>query len=115
MGIWQRSSESRGAGSGGAHFGGVDAEAETRKVSLAEGHAAGVQVAPDKEQKERDGGIVFVADGVDDGKREIQAEQYLRIGHPAGFVPVRFFRERALLPFDIEFRRAGKLAFFAEP
>src|ERR1700687_3349474 len=107
-----RESEAGGAGGGGTHFRCVDAEAEAREVRLAEGHAAGVQVAPDKEQQERDGGVVLVGDGVDDCEREIQAEQHLRIGHPAGFVSVRFFRERALLPFDIEFGRAGKFSFF---
>src|SRR4029077_15426877 len=44
------------AGSGGTHFGGVDAEAQTREIRLAQGHRAGVQVAPDKEQQEWHGG-----------------------------------------------------------
>src|SRR5712692_226060 len=80
--------EARSAGSCRAHFGGVDAEAETREVRLAQGHAARIQEAPDKEQQERDGGVVFVGDRVDDSEREIQAEQHLRVRHPAGFVPV---------------------------
>ena len=60
--------EAGGAGSSGAHFGGVDAEAETREIRLAERHAPGVEIAPDEEQQERDGGVVFVPDGVNDGK-----------------------------------------------
>src|SRR5712692_3312963 len=104
--IHWRSSETGSAGGGGAHFGCVDAEAETREVRLAERHAAGVQVAPDKEQQERDGGVVLVGDRVDNGEREIQAKQNFRVGHPTSFVLVGFFREGTLLAFDIEFGRA---------
>src|SRR5213594_179529 len=109
-----RESEARSAGSGGTHFGGVDAEAEARKIRLTKRHASCVQIAPDKEQQERDGGVVFVPDGVNNGKGEIKAEQYFRVGHPAGLVPVGFFRERALFAFDIKFWGTGKFAFFAE-
>src|ERR1700687_2434618 len=93
-----RKSEAGGAGGGGTHFRCVDAEAKTREVRLAEGHAAGVQVAPDKEQQKRDGGVVFVGEGVDDGEREIKAEQNPPLGHPAGFVSVCFFLLWCLLP-----------------
>src|SRR5260370_5885729 len=68
-----RESEARCAGSGGTHFRGVDAEAEACEVGLAEGHRAGVEVTPDEEQQERDGGVVFVEDGVDHGRKEVQA------------------------------------------
>src|ERR1700694_3955249 len=67
-----RESEARCAGSGGTHFGGVDAEAETREVRLAKGHRAGVEVTPDEEQQERHGGVVFVEDGVDHGRKKVQ-------------------------------------------
>lgn len=43
-------SEAGGAGGGGAHFRGVDAEAKMREVGLAEGHEASVEVAPDEEE-----------------------------------------------------------------
>src|ERR1700687_1950532 len=68
-----RESEARCAGSGRAHFRGVDAEAETREVRLAEGHRAGVKGPPDEKQQERHGGVVFVEDGVDHSRREVQA------------------------------------------
>src|SRR5438132_485314 len=109
-----KESEARSAGSRGTHFGSVDAEAETREVRLAERHRAGVQVAPNEEQQEWNSGVVLVGDGVHDGEREVQAEQHFGVRHPAGFVLVRFLRERALLAFDIEFRRAGEFAFLAE-
>src|ERR1700674_1683424 len=70
-----RESEARCAGSGGTHFGGGDAEAETREVRLAKGHRAGVEVTPDEEQQERHGGVVFVEDGVDHGRRKVQAQK----------------------------------------
>src|SRR5947209_14886196 len=111
---YTKESEARSAGSRWTHFWCVDAEAEAREVRLAERHRAGVQIAPNEEQQERDSGVVFVGDGVHDGQREIQTEEHFRVGHPACFVLVRFFRESALLAFDIEFGRAGKLAFFAE-
>src|SRR5205807_2450143 len=62
---YTRESEARSAGCRRAQFGGVNAEAETREVGLAERHAAGVEIAPDEEQQERDGGVVFVPDGID--------------------------------------------------
>src|SRR6266550_203372 len=68
-----RESEARRAGSGGSHLRGVDSETHTREVGLAEGHRAGVEVTPDEEQQERDGGVVFVEDGVDHRRREVQA------------------------------------------
>src|SRR6266576_6993872 len=71
--FYLRESEARGAGSGGAHLRGVDSETQTREVGLAEGHRARVEVTPDEEQQERDGGVVFVEDGVDNGRREVQA------------------------------------------
>src|SRR5437879_2899351 len=108
---YPKESEARGAGSRRAHFGGVDAEAEAREVRLSERHRAGVQVAPNEKQQEREGGVVFVGDGVHDGEREIQTEEHFRVGHPAGFVLVRFFRESAWLAFDIEFGCAGKFGF----
>ena len=73
-------------------------------------HAASVEVAPDEEQQKGHGGVIFVQDGVDDGEGEIQAEQHFRVGHPACFVFVRFFREGALPAFDAEFWRAGEFA-----
>src|SRR6266403_3101177 len=111
---YPKESEARSAGSRGTHFGSVDAEAQPREVRLAQGHRAGVQIAPNKEQQEWNSGVVFVGDGVHDGEREIQAKQHFRVRHPAGFVLVRFFCEGALLAFDPEFRRAGKFAFLAE-
>ena len=51
-------SKSRGTSGGGAHFWGVDAEAEMGEVGLAEGHEAGIQVAPDEKQQEWHGGVV---------------------------------------------------------
>src|SRR5882724_10673428 len=69
--------EARRAGGGWAHFRGVDAEAKMREVGLPQGHEAGVQVAPHKEEQEGNGGVVFVEDGVDDGQREIQAQEDL--------------------------------------
>lgn len=62
---WPRS-EAGGARGGGTHFGGVDAETEMSEVRLAEGHEAGVEVAPDKEEEKRDGGVIFVGEGVHD-------------------------------------------------
>src|SRR6202521_1374104 len=106
--------EAWSAGRGGAHFGSVDAEAETREVRLAKGQAARVEIAPHEQQQEGPGSVVFVDDRVDDGQREVQAQKNFRVGHPASFVPVGFFREGALLPFNIEFWRARKLALLPE-
>src|SRR5712692_1865503 len=66
--------EARGAGRRGTDFGGAgDAEAQALEEGLGEGHKAGVEVAPNKEQQERNGGVVFVADGVENSGREIEA------------------------------------------
>src|SRR6267143_3485292 len=88
-------SKTRSAGSGGAHFGSVDAEAQPREVSLAERHAAGVEIAPNEEQQERHRGVIFVDDRVDDGHGKIEPEKDFRVGQPARFVLVGFFREGA--------------------
>src|SRR6267142_7143034 len=104
-------SKARCAGSGGTHFRRVDAETQPREVSLAEGHEAGIEIAPDEEQQERDRGIIFVDDRVDDGHGKIEPENNFRVGQPARFIPVGFFREGALLAFDIEFWRAREFAF----
>src|SRR2546422_2193742 len=75
-----RESEARSAGSGGAHFGGVDAETEAREGRFAERQASCVQIAPDKEQQERGGGGGFVPDGGKNGEGGIKAEQDFRVG-----------------------------------
>src|SRR6267143_4943223 len=107
-----RESEARCAGSGGTHFRSVDTKTQAREVGLAERHEARVEIAPDEEQQERHGGVVFVDDRVGDGHGKIQTEKNLRVRQPACFVLVRFFRERALFAFDPEFGRARKLALF---
>src|SRR6266850_747302 len=109
----KRESKAWSAGGSGAHFGSVDAETQARKVSLAERHAAGVEIAPNEEQQERHRGVVFIDDRVDDGQGKIEPEKDFRVGQPAGFVPVRLFREGALLPFDIEFWRAREFALLS--
>src|SRR6266436_1592195 len=106
-------SKARCAGSGGTHFRCVDAEAQPREVGLAERHEAGVEIAPDEEQQKRHRGVIFVDDRVDDGHGKIEPENNFRVGQPARFVPVGFFREGAPLAFDIEFWRARKFAFLS--
>src|SRR6266850_5474799 len=98
---------------GGTHFRCVDAETQPSEVGLAEGHEAGVEIAPDEEQQERHRGVIFVDDRVDDGHRKIEPENNFHVGQPARFVPVGFFREGALLPFDIEFWRAREFALLS--
>ncbi len=106
--------EARSAGGGGAHFRGVDAEAEMGEVSLAEGHAAGVEVAPDEEKQERNSGVVFVGYGVGDSRGEINPQKNFGVGNPSSFVFV-FLRDKCVLfPFDFEFRRAGEFRFFSD-
>ena len=63
--------EAGGAAGGWAHFWRVYAEAEMGEPGLAEGHEAGVQIAPHKKGQERHGGIVFVGNGIEDCQREI--------------------------------------------
>jgi hypothetical protein len=62
-----RNSEAGGAGGGRAHLWGIDAETEMGEVGLAEGHQAGVEVAPHKEQQKGHRGVILVANGVDNG------------------------------------------------
>ena len=107
------SSEARRAGGGGAHFRGVDTEAEMGEVGLAEGHEAGVQVAPDEEEQEGNRGVILVGDSVDDGAGKVETKQDFCIRHPAGFIPVFFCDECSFFPFDIEFGRPRELAFLA--
>src|SRR6266404_4878081 len=109
----KKESKARRAGSGGTHFRCVDAEAQPREVSLAERHAAGVEVAPNEEQQKRHRGVILVDDRVDDGDGKIEPEQDFRVGQPARFVPVRFFREGPHLAFDFEFWRAREFAFLS--
>src|SRR6267378_6138465 len=90
-------SKARCAGSGGTHFRRVDAETQPREVGLAERHEAGVEIAPDEEQQKRHRGVIFVDDRVDDGHGKIEPENNFRVGQPARFVLVGFFREGALL------------------
>src|SRR5712672_81189 len=106
--------EAGGAGGGGAHFWGVYAEAEVGEVGLPEGHEAGVEVAPDEEQKEGDCCEILIGDGVDDGAGKINSQENFRVGHPASFVAVFFFDEGVFLAFDLEFWRAGEFAFNTE-
>ena len=84
------------------------------EIGLAEGHQAGVEVAPNEEQQERNGGEVLVGDGVDDGEGEVDAERNFRVGHPAGFVAVFFGDESVFLAFDFEFRGTREIAFYAK-
>src|SRR5580693_4689782 len=109
-----RDSEAGGSGGGGAHFRGVDVEAEMGEIGLSEGHEAGVEVAPDEEEQEGNRGVIFVGDGVDDGAGEVEAEHYFRVWHPAGFVLVFLLGEGAFFPSDIEFGCAGELALLAD-
>src|SRR6266849_2257225 len=106
-------SKARRAGGGGTHLRRVDAETQPREVSLAERHEAGVEIAPDEEQQKWDRSVIFVDDRVDDGHGKIEPEKNFRVGQPARFVPVGFFREGAHLAFDIEFWRARKFAFLS--
>src|SRR6266436_8419282 len=106
-------SKARRAGSGRTHFRCVDAEAQPREVGLAQRHAAGVEIAPDKKKQERHRGVIFVDDCIDNGHGKIEPENDFRIGQPARFVPVGFFREGAHLAFDIEFWRAREFAFLS--
>src|ERR1700756_2261402 len=107
-------SEAGCAGGGGAHFRGVYAEAKMSEVGLAQGHEAGVEVAPDEKQQEGDGREILVGNGVDDRAREINSEENFRVGHPTGFVAVCLGYESVLLAFDLEFWGAGKFAFYSE-
>src|SRR5208282_2996702 len=82
--------EAGGAAGGGAGFGRGSnaqfrgcaclsrAEAQPVEVGLAEGHHAGVEVAPDEEKKEGNRGVVFVLNGVADGGGEVKSEQDFR-------------------------------------
>src|SRR5713101_2792362 len=106
--------ETGGAGGGGAHFRGVDAEAKVGEVGLAEGHEAGVEIAPDEEQKEGDCCEILIGDGVDDSAGKINSQENFRVGHPASFVAVFFCDEGVFFAFDLEFWRAGEFAFYAE-
>src|SRR6266852_4227779 len=92
--LFQVISETGSAGRGRAHFGGVDAETEMREVGLSQGHEAGIEITPHEKKQEGHRGIVFVEDGVEHGKGKIKAEKNLRVGHPAGLVPVRL-RDRS--------------------
>src|SRR5438128_2843470 len=84
------------------------------EVGLAEGHAAGVEIAPDEEQKEWNGGVVFVGDGVDDGRGEINSQKNFGVRNPACLVFVFLSDESVFLSFDFEFRRAGEFRFLAD-
>src|SRR5882672_9774617 len=109
----KKESEAWSAGSGGMHFRRVDAEAQPREVSLAERHEARIEIAPDEKQQEGHRGVIFVDDRVDDGHGKIEPENNFRVGQPARFVLVGFFREGSLFAFDIEFWRARKFAFLS--
>ena len=58
---------------------------------MAKRHATCVEIAPDKEKKEWDCGVVFVAEGVDDGGGEIEAETNFGVRQPASRVAIGFF------------------------
>src|SRR5215470_17687529 len=108
---WSRDSKAGGAGGGGAHFWGVDAETEMGEVGLAEGHTAGVKIAPNEQQKERNGGIVFVGDSVHNGRGEINSQKNLGVRNPTSLVTIFFRNEGILFAFDLEFWRARKFRF----
>src|ERR1043165_2776209 len=75
----------------GSNFRSVHPEAQVRKVSLAERHQAGVQVAPHEKQQKRNRGEILVGNRVDHGKSKINSQQDFRVGHPPGLVAI-FFR-----------------------
>src|SRR2546430_3408748 len=56
-----RESEARRAGSGGSRLRGGESPKQTRGGGFVEGDHAGVEVKPDREQQERDGGVDFVS------------------------------------------------------
>jgi phosphate ABC transporter phosphate-binding protein len=114
LGFGSRLLKAGGAGGGGTHFGGVDAKAEMGEPGLAEGHEAGVEIAPDEEKKERHSGVIFVADGINDGESEVQAQRDFKVRHPSGFIFVFFGGEGSGLPFDPEFWRAREFGLLAE-
>src|SRR5256885_137748 len=84
------------------------------EIRLAEGHEAGIEIAPNEEQKERDGGEILVGDGVDDGASEIEAEKNFGVGQPPGFVAIFFADESVSFAFDSKFWGARKFTFDAE-
>src|SRR5256714_5618412 len=84
------------------------------EVGLPEGHYAGVEIAPNKEQQKRDRSVVFVANGIEDRRAEIEAEKQFGVGHPAGFVSVGLSDERIVFPFNLELRCARKLGLLTD-
>src|SRR5579863_5369653 len=84
--------------------GGSKAEAEMFEVGLAEGHEAGVKVAPDEQNEEGDGSVVLVLQGVDDGGGEVQSQYHFDPGHPAGAFAVAFLYPGALVGGCLSFR-----------
>src|SRR5215469_9364836 len=106
-------SESRRARSGGPHLGGVHAETQMREVGLRERHQAGVEIAPHEQQQEGHRHVVLVGDGVHHGQRKVNPQRNFCVRNPAGFVLIRFLRERAFLALNAEFRCACKFAFLS--
>ena len=84
------------------------------EVGLAKRHATGVKITPDEEKQERDGGVVFVGNGVDDCGSEINSQENLSVRNPASFVFVFFCDEGVFLAFDFEFWCACEFGFFAD-
>src|SRR5215475_6518248 len=109
---WSRDSKAGGAGGGGAHFWGVDAETEMGEVGLAEGHTAGVKIAPNEQQKERNGGVVFVGDSVNNGRGEINSQKNFGVRNPTSLVTIFFRNEGILFALNFKFWRARKFRFF---
>src|SRR5437667_10551294 len=93
---------------GGAHFGSADTEAEMREVGLAEGHESRVEVAPDKEQEERDRGVILIAHGVGDGEKEIEAKADLSERIQPRFIPIGFFDKGIVPALNPVLRRPSK-------
>src|SRR2546427_5452325 len=97
-------SEAGDAGGGRANlFRRAHADAQTPEPYLPQRHQAGVQITPDKEQKERRGEIVFALNGVVDGGGEVEAQTHFDVRHPAGPVPVAFASPSTGLAFDAVF------------
>src|SRR6266446_1003669 len=106
--------ETGGAGGGGTHFRGADAEAEMGEIGLAERHEAGVEITPNEKKQKGNGSEILIGYGVDDSEAKVDAKQNFRVGHPASFVPVFFGDERIFLAFDLEFWRTHKFTFNVE-
>src|SRR3984893_286010 len=109
----KKESKPRRAGGGGTHLRCVDAKAQPREVGLAERHGASVEITPNEEQQERHRRVIFVNNRVNDSHGKIESEKNFGVGQPAGFVPIGFFRECALLAFDIEFWSACEFTFLS--